>query len=67
MGFPETIQELIKAGYHYDSDANCRGCGVRIEWYITPSGKKMPLDVDPEGNCCPHFANCPDAESFRKR
>jgi len=41
MKFPATSNELRAAGYEYDNDANCRGCGARIEWWITPNGKKM--------------------------
>lgn len=66
MPFPETITELANAGYKFQNDAACRGCGARVEWWETPSGKKMPLDVDEDGNCESHFATCPKAKEFRK-
>jgi len=28
--------------------ATCRSCGARIEWGLTPSGKKLPLDAAPD-------------------
>jgi len=66
MPFPETTGELVKAGYKFDNQANCRGCGAAIEWWITPRGKKMPMDVDADGNAESHWANCPEAKNFRK-
>ena len=66
MPFPETTDELVKAGYRFDNGANSRGCGAAIEWWITPRGKKMPLDVDSDGNVESHWANCPEAKNFRK-
>lgn len=66
MPFPETTGELIAAGYKFDNDAHCRACGVWIEWWITPKQKKMPMDVDSQGNCEPHWSSCPNASDFRK-
>lgn len=68
MAFPKTIDELVKAGYKHENVASCRGrtCTARIEWWITPSGKKLPLDVDAKGNVEPHWAHCPDSKDFRK-
>ncbi len=66
MPFPETTDELVKAGYKFDAEAKCRGCGDTIEWWITPRNKKMPMDVDPEGNVESHWSNCPNAKEFRK-
>jgi len=65
MPFPTTTKELVEAGYRFDNDANCRGCGERIEWWITPRDKKMPMEVDADGNCESHWANCPAAKDFR--
>jgi hypothetical protein len=67
MPFPTTIDEMRIAGYHFDNEAACRGCGARLEWWITPRGKKMPMDVDAEGNCEPHWATCPNAKDFKKQ
>ena len=67
MPFPETITDLAQAGYRYESDAACRGCGARIEWWTSPAGKMMPMEVDNDGNCETHWANCPKAKEFRNR
>jgi hypothetical protein len=66
MPFPTTIEELKAAGYVFENHANCRGCGETIEWWKTPRGKKMPMDVDQDGNCESHFSTCPNAKNFRK-
>ena len=76
--------------------STCRGCGARIEWIKTRSGKMMPVDPEPvfvteggtmkfvtdEGDVIsgqvteettdtvayvPHWATCPEANSFRRR
>jgi hypothetical protein len=67
MPFPETIEALKAAGYTFDNGANCHGCGQAIEWWITPRGKKMPMDVDADGNCESHFGTCPNAKQFRSK
>lgn len=74
MKFPATSDELKTAGYQYDNDANCRGCGEAIEWWITPNGKKMPMSVKVTATIQhstpdirePHFANCSRVSDFRK-
>jgi hypothetical protein len=66
MAFPTTIEELVKAGYVFSNDGTCRGCGARIEWWTTPRGKKMPMDVDADGNCASHWSTCPAVKDFRK-
>ncbi len=74
MKFPATSDELKNAGYEYDNDSTCRGCQAPIEWWITPSGKKMPMSVKKTATIQhatadirePHFANCPNAADFRK-
>lgn len=30
--------------------STCRGCGAKVVWIITPAGKRMPLDYEPEGH-----------------
>ena len=42
---------------------HCRGCGVEIGWWKTPTGKKIPLNT---GSLEPHWATCPKAKDFRK-
>lgn len=58
----------------------CRGCGQPIYWAPHPStGRAHPVSVDPDiaqgcrrptgsidGKGISHFANCPDADRFRK-
>jgi hypothetical protein len=43
MPFPQTLDELRAAGYRFNLDAHCRGCGARIEWWITP-GREAHAD-----------------------
>jgi hypothetical protein len=64
MPFPKTLDELRKAGYHYEGDGMCKRCGAAIEWWKTPKKKKMmPCDF---GTATPHWATCPSPEDFRK-
>lgn len=67
MPFPETMDELVKAGYSFENEGKCRGCGKAIEWWNTPRGKKMPMNVDSDGNVESHWANCPNAPQFRSK
>jgi hypothetical protein len=66
MPFPQTLDELRFAGYKFDEHSHCRGCDAVIEWWITPAGKKMPMDVTDSGAVTSHFATCPKAREFRK-
>lgn len=43
--------------------SKCRSCGAPIEWVLTESGKRMP--VDPDGTS--HFVTCPEASKWRKK
>jgi hypothetical protein len=63
----DTREGLVAAGYKYESTANCRGCGVPIEWWTTPRGKKMPMSVKVKNARVPHWAECPAADSFRRK
>ena len=63
MPFPKTHDELIAAGYIFKNGGHCRGCGQKIQWYQTPKGKVMPLDMDTYE---PHWSSCPKADNFRK-
>lgn len=57
--------DLREAGYRYDRTERCKGktCGQEIEFWFTPKGKRMPINP---GTMDPHFATCPDVESFRR-
>ena len=76
MAIPDNSNELKRAGYEYSNDATCRGCGARIEWWITPNDKKMPLSTKVVGTLAegnrrevlePHWAVCPNADDFRRK
>ncbi len=55
----------------------CRGCGARIVWLKTDSGKNIPVDADsvkPEdkefkwgSDHIVHFKTCPKASQYRRR
>lgn len=48
--------------------ATCKKCHASIEWQITKSGKRMPVNLNPDGTLgAPHWATCPDSASFRRR
>jgi hypothetical protein len=66
MPFPMTLDELRAAGYRFEEHSHCRGCNAVIEWWITPAGKKMPMDVTDSGKAQSHFATCPKVGDFRK-
>lgn len=68
MAFPKTLDELRSQGYVFIEHAPCRGehCTVTIEWWKTPKGKRMPMDVDAVGNVKAHWTSCVDAEDFRR-
>lgn len=63
------MDELRAAGYRYDNDAACRGCGDPIEWWITPNDKKIPMNSMNKGTdaAVAHWSVCSDADSFRKK
>lgn len=68
MAFPKTLDEMKGAGYSFDNSAICRGCGDDIEWWITPSGKKIPMNIMERGvsSAIAHWSTCSEADSFRK-
>jgi len=74
MKWPATSNEMRAAGYEYDNDSNCRGCGQFIEWWISPKGTKMPISVlrsphplkSNEETRQPHFIDCSKAKDFRR-
>jgi hypothetical protein len=71
MPFPKTLSELTAAGYTFLEHARCRGpqCRREIEWWQTTAGKKIPLELmeRPDALTKPHWADCPDADSFRRK
>lgn len=69
MPFPKDSNELKAAGWEFDNDAVCRGCGEDIEWWRTPAKKPMPFNPMKSGTdkAITHFATCSEADSFRKK
>jgi hypothetical protein len=68
MAFPKIFDELKPAGYKFDGEGTCKGCGDEIEWWQTPSGKKIPMNQMAKGSdaATPHWQTCTEADSFRK-
>jgi len=70
MGFPQDRDALRESGYRFDNHATCRGedCGVEVEWWITPKGKKLAFNLMQNGDspAIAHFASCPNREDFRR-
>jgi hypothetical protein len=67
--YPAAPHTLIEAGYKLVRKSTCRGanCDVQIHWYLTPSGKHLPLSYVPQTLLLePHFVSCPNAPEFRK-
>jgi hypothetical protein len=44
MSFPRDMNHLKAHGYKFQDDSVCKFCGADIEWWETPSGKKLPFD-----------------------
>lgn len=68
MPFPKDWDALKAAGYVFDNDAECRGCGDPVMWFKTPNGKSIPMNVMQRGSdpAVTHFSTCTEADSFRK-
>lgn len=67
--FPASLAALKAAGYLKANNGQCHGCFSAIEWWVTPSGKKMPFNPMPTESSEPiaHFATCPFSKDYRKR
>lgn len=63
MGFPKTLEEMTAQGYKHEGTANCRACNAPLEWWLTPKGKKIPMD---HGTATAHWSTCPNAQDFRR-
>ena len=64
MPFPKDLRDLYDSGYTYNVLGTCNACKARIQWWTTPKGKLMPINI---GKVEPHWATCPDAKKFRKK
>jgi hypothetical protein len=60
---PTTPQGFLAAGYAYDSSGICDGCGKVVTWYVTPAGKRIPIDTV---TYAPHYASCKKSSYFQK-
>ena len=70
--FPETVEAAERAGYKFLNTSHCKGCGKVIEWFSTPLGKRIPIDVAPANAdqlqpFNPHWSSCSKAAEFRKQ
>jgi hypothetical protein len=65
MPFPRTEEELLAAGYAYETSRICSGpnCRQNVRWYRTQKGKRIPLDA---GTLEPHWATCVDSAAFMR-
>ena len=68
MAFPRTLNDMIPSGYQFDNHAECRGCGNDIEWWITPSGKKIPMNPMSAGSdsATAHLSTCTEARLIQE-
>lgn len=53
----------VPQGHRPAGMGRCRSCHVVIQWAITSTQTRIPLDRDGRA----HFATCPDAAVWRKR
>jgi hypothetical protein len=60
---------LEDEGYKRTSYTRCSGCRALIEFWQTPKGKVIPMELMPreDSPAISHFAHCPEADRFRKR
>jgi len=67
MAFPKNANEMKAANYRFDDYATCRGCDDEIEWWITPTGKKIPMNPMPRGTseAIAHWITCIESDLFR--
>lgn len=66
-GKGETKIVFINGRIRSEWDGNevaCKGCGVKIGYAKTPSGKNTPFNLD-LGNTS-HFMSCPYSKDFRR-
>jgi hypothetical protein len=69
LTWPATRNELYAAGYKKSFKVpvrKCKLCPALLEFWQTPDGKMMPIEVQYDGKLVSHFATCPEAGSFRR-
>lgn len=60
MAFPKDMNHLKAHGYKFQNDAACKLCGDDIEWWETPSGKRLPFNPmgDEQSAAIIHLSTC---------
>ncbi len=68
MAFPQTLNELVPSGYKFSNHATCKGCGEDLEWWTTPTGRKIPMNPMSKGSdkAEAHWSTCTEQDSFRR-
>jgi hypothetical protein len=68
--FPQNNGEMLMRGYEPSSGplARCRGCNAEIEWWTTPTGRRLPMNPmpTPQTPAIAHWSTCTNPEKFRK-
>jgi hypothetical protein len=66
MPFPKNAEELRRHGYRFAGHDECSGCHQRIEWWISPQGRHIPMNRMPDADTAAqsHWATCLDSGLF---
>lgn len=66
---PPTWKELEAAGFVWQSRTNCKNCGREMEWWKSPSGRWIPVELVAEagGARMVHTMLCPKADQFQRQ
>jgi hypothetical protein len=69
MSFPDTCEAMEMAGYRRRNYSRCDGCMAAVEWWITPTGQRIPMEhmPYPGSKAVSHWAVCPKEDQFRKK
>jgi hypothetical protein len=69
MNFPKNRREMIAQGYMPAGRDRCRVCPVTIEFWITPYGRRIPMNSMPSDDslAVSHYATCKEPERFRRK
>ncbi len=67
--FPQTRDAMRRAGYEFLNEVDCKSCHARIEWWRTPGGKKIPMDVPKtdHSHIVTHWSTCKHPDQHRQR
>lgn len=66
---PPTWTELEAAGYIWESRTTCKACAREIEWWRSPAGRWIPIELVAEmgGARMLHTMLCPKIDQFQKQ